>query len=81
MKENDFEILKEKDNLINFIYNKEEYCLRKTDYNESEYSYYITKNNDIDRICSLFNYYKNDNYYFMYLANKKEFNLDFFTTI
>lgn len=81
MKENDFEILKEKDNLINFIYNKEEYCLRKTDYNESEYSYYITKNNDIDRICSLFNYYKNDNYYFMYLANKKEFNLDFFTTL
>lgn len=81
MEKNDFEILKEKDNLINFIYNKEEYCLRKTDYNESEYSYYITKNNDIDRICSLFNYYKNDNYYFMYLANKKEFNLDFFTTL
>jgi hypothetical protein len=81
MEENDFEILMKKDNLINFIYNKEEYCLRKTDYNESEYSYYITKNNDIDRICSLFNYYKNDNYYFMHLANKKEFDLDFFNTL
>lgn len=81
MKENDFQILKQKDNLINFIYNKEEYCLRKTDYNESEYSYYITKNKDIDRICSLFHYYKNDNYCVMYLANKKEFDLDFYNTL
>lgn len=81
MKENDFEILRQEDNSIDFIYNKEKYYLRKTDYNESEYSYYITKNNDIDRICSLFNYYKNDNYCFMHLANKKEFDLDFYNTL
>ena len=79
MKENDFQILMQKDNLINFVYNGEEYNLRKIDYNESEYSYYITKN--IDRVCSLFNYNKNNNYCFMHLANKKEFDLDFFNTL
>ena len=79
MKENDFEILKQKADSIDFMYNGKEYYLTKTDYNESEYAYYITK--DKDKICTLFNYHKNDYYYFLNLANKKEFDLDFFNTL
>ena len=81
MNNNNFKILRQKKDSIDFMYNGKEYNLRKTDYNESEYSYYITKNKDIDRICSLFHYYKNDNYCVMYLANKKEFDLDFYNTL
>lgn len=79
MKENDFQILKQKFDSIDFMYNGKEYYLTKTDYNESEYTYYITK--DKDKICTLFNYHKNDYYYFLNLANKKEFDLDFFNTL
>lgn len=79
MEENDFQILKQKADSIDFIYNGKEYYLTKTDYNESEYAYYITKNKD--KICTLFNYHKNDYYYFLNLANKKEFDLDFFNTL
>lgn len=79
MKENDFEILKQKNDSIDFMYNGKEYYLTKTDYNESEYSYYITKNKD--KICTLFNYHKNDYYYFLNLVNKKEFDLDFYNTL
>lgn len=79
MEENDFQILKQKNDSIDFIYNGKEYYLTKTDYNESEYAYYITKNKD--KICTLFNYHKNDYYYFLNLANKKEFDLDFFNTL
>ena len=37
MKENNFQILKQKKDSIDFIYNGKEYNLTKTDYNESEY--------------------------------------------
>lgn len=79
MKENNFEILRKKKDSIDFVYNGKEYNLTKTDYNESEYEYYITK--DKDKICTLFNYHTNDYYYFLNLANKKEFDLDFFNTL
>lgn len=79
MKTNDFQILKQKFDSIDFMYNGKEYYLTKTDYNESEYAYYIIK--DKDKICTLFNYHKNDYYYFLNLANKKEFDLDFFNTL
>lgn len=77
--ENNFEILGQKADSIDFMYNGKEYYLTKTDYNESEYTYYITK--DKDKICTLFNYHTNDYYYFLNLANKKEFDLDFFNTL
>lgn len=79
MKENDFEILKQKKDSIDFIYNGKEYNLTKTDYNESEYEYYITK--DKDKICSLIDYHANDGFHFLSLADKKEFDLDFFNTL
>ena len=79
MKENDFQILKQKNDLIDFIYNGKEYNLTKTDYNESEYEYYITK--DRDKICSLVDYHANDGFRFLNLADKKEFDLDFFNTL
>ena len=79
MKENDFQILKQKNDLIDFIYNGKEYNLTKTDYNESEYEYYITK--DRDKVCSLIDYHANDGFRFLNLADKKEFDLDFFNTL
>lgn len=79
MKENDFEILKQKADSIDFIYNGKEYYLTKTNYNESEYEYYITK--DKDKICSLVDYHANDGFRFLNLADKKEFDLDFFNTL
>lgn len=79
MKENDFQILKQKMDSIDFIYNGKEYNLTKTDYNESEYEYYITK--DKDKICSLVDYHANDGFRFLNLADKKEFDLDFFNTL
>lgn len=79
MKENNFEILKQKKDSIDFIYNGKEYNLTKTDYNESEYEYYITK--DKDKICSLIDYHANDGFRFLNLADKKEFDLDFFNTL
>ena len=79
MKENNFEILGQKDNLIDFRYSGKEYNLTKTDYNESEYEYYITK--DRDKVCSLIDYHANDGFRFLNLADKKEFDLDFFNTL
>lgn len=79
MKENDFEILKQKADSIDFIYNGKEYYLTKTDYNESEYEYYITK--DKDKICSLIDYHANDGFRFLHLVDKKEFDLDFFNIL
>lgn len=79
MKENDFQILKQKADSIDFIYNGKEYYLTKTNYNESEYEYYITK--DKDKICSLVDYHANDGFRFLNLADKKEFDLDFFNTL
>lgn len=79
MKTNDFEILKQKADSIDFMYNGKEYYLTKTDYNESEYEYYITK--DKDKICSLVDYHANDGFRFLNLADKKEFDLDFFNTL
>lgn len=79
MKENNFKILSKKNNSIDFIYNGKEYNLTKTDYNESEYEYYITK--DKDKICSLIDYHANDGFRFLNLADKKEFDLDFFNTL
>lgn len=79
MKENNFQILKQKNDLIDFIYNGKEYNLTKTDYNESEYEYYITK--DRDKVCSLIDYHANDGFRFLNLADKKEFDLDFFNTL
>lgn len=79
MKENNFKILSKKNNSIDFIYNGKEYNLTKTDYNESEYEYYITK--DKDKICSLIDYHANDGFHFLNLADKKEFDLDFFNTL
>lgn len=79
MKENNFEILEQKKDSINFMYNGKEYNLTKTDYNESEYEYYITK--DKDKICSLIDYHANDGFHFLNLADKKEFDLDFFDTL
>ena len=79
MKENNFEILKQKRDSIDFMYNGKEYYLTKTDYNESEYEYYITK--DKDKICSLVDYHANDGFRFLNLADKKEFDLDFFNTL
>ena len=79
MEENDFQILKQKADSIDFIYNGKEYYLTKTDYNESEYEYYITK--DKDKICSLVDYHANDGFRFLNLADKKEFDLDFFNTL
>lgn len=79
MKENDFQILKQKNDSIDFIYNGKEYNLTKTDYNESEYEYYITK--DRDKVCSLIDYHANDGFRFLNLADKKEFDLDFFNTL
>ena len=79
MEENDFQILKQKFDSIDFMYNGKEYYLTKTDYNESEYAYYITK--DKDKICSLVDYHANDGFRFLNLADKKEFDLDFFNTL
>ena len=79
MKENNFEILEQKKDSIDFMYNGKEYYLTKTDYNESEYEYYITK--DKDKICSLVDYHANDGFRFLNLADKKEFDLDFFNTL
>lgn len=79
MKENDFQILRQKFDSIDFMYNGKEYYLTKTDYNESEYEYYITK--DRDKVCSLIDYHANDGFRFLNLADKKEFNLDFFNTL
>lgn len=79
MEENDFQILKQKNDSIDFIYNGKEYNLARTDYNESEYEYYITKNKD--KICSLVDYHANDGFRFLNLADKKEFDLDFFNTL
>ena len=79
MKENDFQILKQKNDSIDFIYNGKEYNLARTDYNESEYEYYITK--DKDKICSLVDYHANDGFRFLNLSDKKEFDLDFFNTL
>ena len=79
MKENNFEILRQKKGSIDFVYNGKEYNLTKTDYNESEYEYYITK--DRDKICSLVDYHANDGFRFLNLADKKEFDLDFFNTL
>lgn len=79
MEENDFQILKQKADSIDFIYNGKEYYLTKTDYNESEYEYYITK--DKDKICSLVDYHANNGFRFLNLADKKEFDLDFFNTL
>lgn len=79
MEKNDFQILKQKNDLIDFIYNGKEYNLTKTDYNESEYEYYITK--DRDKVCSLIDYHANDGFRFLNLADKKEFDLDFFNTL
>lgn len=62
-----------------FKYNGKEYNLTKTDYNESEYEYYITK--DRDKVCSLIDYHTNDGFRFLNLADKKEFDLDFFNTL
>lgn len=81
MKENDFQILKQKNDSIDFIYNGKEYNLARTDYNESEYEYYITKNKDKDKICSLIDYHSNDGFRFLHLVDKKEFNLDFFNIL
>lgn len=79
MKENNFEILEQKKDSIDFMYNGKEYNLTKTDYNQSEYEYYITK--DKDKICSLIDYHANDGFRFLNLADKKEFDLDFFNTL
>ena len=79
MKENDFQILKQKFDSIDFMYNGKEYNLARTDYNESEYEYYITK--DRDKVCSLIDYHANDGFRFLNLADKKEFDLDFFNTL
>lgn len=79
MKENNFEILEQKKDSIDFMYNEKEYNLTKTDYNQSEYEYYITK--DKDKICSLIDYHANDGFRFLNLADKKEFDLDFFNTL
>ena len=79
MKENNFEILEQKKDSIDFIYNGKEYNLTKTDHNESEYEYYITK--DKDKICSLIDYHANDGFRFLNLADKKEFDLDFFNIL
>lgn len=64
---------------LTFNYNGKEYNLARTDYNESEYEYYITK--DKDKICSLVDYHANDGFRFLNLADKKEFDLDFFNTL
>ena len=79
MKENNFQILKQKKDSIDFIYNGKEYNLTKTDYNESEYEYYITNNRD--KVCSLIDYHANNGFRFLNLADKKEFDLDFFNTL
>lgn len=79
MKENNFQILKQKKDSIDFIYNGKEYNLTKTDYNESEYEYYITNNRD--KVCSLIDYHANDGFRFLNLVDKKEFDLDFFNTL
>lgn len=83
---NFFEVLKQNnlldktENYENFkSLNGKEYNLTKTDYNESEYEYYITK--DKDKICSLIDYHANDGFHFLNLADKKEFDLDFFNTL
>lgn len=64
---------------LTFNYNGKEYNFARTDYNESEYEYYITK--DKDKICSLVDYHANDGFRFLNLADKKEFDLDFFNTL
>lgn len=79
MKENNFEILRQKKGSIDFVYNGKEYNLTRTDYDESEYEYYITK--DRDKICSLVDYHANNGFRFLNLADKKEFDLGFFNTL